>query len=171
MSDVMIDIETLGTEPGAAVASIGAVRFSVEDGVRAEFFESISLADCQARGLKIDADTLSWWLNQPAAAREQLHGGRDLDSVLRRLSEFVNDAESIWANSPAFDCVILRDAYRAVGREAPWNYYHERDYRTLREELDDWPDREQETTDHNGLADARFQAECLVEALRGDSDE
>jgi DNA polymerase III epsilon subunit-like protein len=165
MSRIMLDIETLGTEPGAAIASIGAVRFDRE-GVGEEFFASVSLADCQAHGLEIDAETLSWWLNQPAQAREQLHGGQPLADALAELTAFVDGADEVWANSPAFDCVLLRAAYRAVGRECPWQYYDERDYRTLRETLDTWPDREQQGTAHDGLDDARYQARCLIDALQ-----
>jgi DNA polymerase III epsilon subunit-like protein len=167
MTEIMLDIETLGTEPGAAIISIGAVAFDREDGITDEFFRSVSLADCQAHGLEIDAETLSWWLNQPAQAREQLHGGLDLESSLRKLTAFVEGADAVWANSPAFDCVLLRDAYDAVGLSCPWRYYVERDYRTVREEWPSWPDREQESTEHDGLADARYQAECLLDAMDG----
>jgi len=171
MTDVMIDIETLGRDPGAAIASVGAVRFDHDDGVDEEFFESVSLADCQQNGLEIDAETVTWWLNQPATAREQLHGGRDLDSALRRLSEFVNSAEQIWANSPAFDCVILREAFKAVGRECPWRYFRERDYRTVRE-VRAFDDGDVDGVEHNAVDDARNQAECLVAALQeGDCDD
>jgi len=173
MTDVMIDIETLGRDPGAAIASVGAVRFDHDDGVDEEFFESVSLADCQQNGLEIDAETVTWWLNQPATAREQLHGGQKLAWVLGKLKQFVDDAERVWGNSPAFDMVILREAYRAVDRECPWEYWDERDYRTVREMArgrGEWPDRDQQTTEHDGLDDARFQAEQLVRYWGDDDD-
>jgi len=172
MTDVMVDIETVATPPGpAAIASIGAVRFDREAGITEEFFESVSIADCQAHGLPVEWDTMSWWMNQPQIAQEQLYGGRDLDSVLSKFSAFVSGADAVWANSPRFDCMLLREAFDAVGRQPPWEPWDERDYRTLREELDEWPDREQETTEHDGLDDARFQADCLIDALRGGRDE
>ena len=170
MSDrIMVDIETLGTDPGAAIVSIGAVQFTTDadpgDAIEAEFFESVALESCDAYGLDIDGSTVKWWLGQPAAAREQLHGGRDLSTALRSLRSFVDDADEIWANSPAFDCAILREAYRAVDQPTPWRYWQERDYRTLREVLPDWPAREQTGVEHDALDDARYQAECLVRAL------
>lgn len=170
---LMVDLETLGTEPGAAIASIGAVRFSVADGIGDEFSASVSLADCQAHGMRIDAETLSWWLNQPATARDQLHGGRGLEAALRAFIDFASGASEVWANSPAFDAVILRDAADRVGLGLPWQYYQERDYRTLRETLSTWPDREQSGTTHDALDDARYQADQLVAALRaaGDADD
>lgn len=162
---IMVDIETLGTEPGAAIVSIGAVAFD-NSGVTDTFEADVSLADCQARGLEIDAETLSWWLNQPASAREQLHGGIALERALRDFSQFVGDDAEVWANSPAFDCVLLREAYSAVGLSCPWQYYAERDYRTMRETLPEWPDREHDGVEHDGLDDAVHQAECLTAALR-----
>lgn len=74
---VMVDIETLGVEPGAAIVSIGAVRFG-PGGLGETFERSIDLKSCEFRGLQIDAETLEWWLNQGEVAREQLIGGDDL---------------------------------------------------------------------------------------------
>jgi hypothetical protein len=167
----MIDIETLGRDPGAAICAIGAVRFDLEHGVTDELFISVDISSCQSYGLDIEAETLLWWLQQGPDAREQLAGGESLTDALRTLGQFVGDSEEVWANSPAFDCAILRAAYDAVGWDAPWQYWEERDYRTLRETLPQWPDREQETTEHDGLDDARYQAECLVAALREVSED
>lgn len=161
---VMVDIETLGTDPGAAIVSIGAVRFD-ESGIEAQHFESVDIETAQAAGLSIDAATLSWWLGQSDEAREQLFGGNQLRACLRRLSEFIGD-RVVWACSPAFDVVLLEAAYRAVKLSPPWRFYRCRDYRTWRETLSTWPDREQSGTDHNALDDAAYQVSCLVEALR-----
>lgn len=169
---IMLDLETLGTDPGATIVAIGAVRFDVADGLGTEFGVSVSVEDCQAEGLEIDASTLEWWLSQSADARAQLEGGCSLGRALRDLAAFIRETnpDALWANSPAFDCAILRAAFDAVGRNCPWAYYIERDYRTLRETLPAWPDREQETVSHDALDDARYQAECLVYALQSLED-
>ena len=170
MSDehVMVDIETLGTDPGAAIVSIGAVSFDA-DGLDSQFFKSVDVESAQAAGLAIDAETLGWWLEQSDEAREQLFGGNQLRACLRQLSEFIGD-RVVWACSPAFDVVLLEAAYDAVGLATPWRFYRCRDYRSMREQLETWPDREQSGTAHNALDDAVFQAACLVEAVN-DSDE
>ena len=160
----MIDIETLGTDPGAAIVSIGAVRFTVDGGIEDELFVSVDVESCQDYGLRIDASTVIWWLGQSADAREQLRGGDDLEHALRELRAFVDGCDEVWANSPSFDLTILEAAYECVGLSIPWNFWEERDYRTLRAVLE-WPDREQDGTAHDALDDARFQAECLIEAL------
>lgn len=162
----MIDIETLGTEPGCVIVSIGAVRFDLEHGVTDSLFVSVDPESCQALGMEIDAGTLAWWLGQPAEAREQLTGGDDLEIALRELRAFVDGAEEVWANSPSFDLAILDEAFDAVGLSSPWEFWEQRDYRTLRETLPYWPGRDQQGTKHDALDDARYQAESLVEALR-----
>jgi len=81
---IMLDIETLGTDPGATIVSIGAVAFDA-DGPGDEFRAAVSPTSCQRHGLSIDAETLEWWLTQDAAAREQLRGGADLETALEDL--------------------------------------------------------------------------------------
>lgn len=157
---IMVDIETLGLEPGAAIISLGAVRFDA--GKMGEVFErSISLTSCQDAGLHIGADTLEWWLDQDAAAREQLLGGDDIDDVLADFAAWY-DAEEVWANSPAFDCAILAEAFDRVGVDVPWEFYERRDYRTL-SELPVVPEK-----DHDGVAldDAGHQAHVAATALK-----
>lgn len=167
MSDrVMIDIETLGTDPGAAIVSIGAVRFTIADGVVDELFVSVDIESCQRAGLEIDAGTVAWWLGQSTEARKQLTGGRDLEPALREVRAFVDGADEVWANSPSFDCAILAEAFDRVGLSTPWAFWEQRDYRTCRAVLE-WPDRDQDGVAHDALDDARYQAECLVAALRG----
>ncbi len=166
--EIMIDIETLGTNPGACIVSIGAVRFTRSAGIGEEFFESVNVADAQDQGLEVDAGTVTWWLTQSAEARDQLDGGVLLDTALRRLADFIPDDATIWANSPSFDCVLLQSAYRAVGRDCPWAYYQQEDYRTLRNELGFNEDDSGAGTKHNSLADARRQTKALLGALGED---
>jgi len=76
---VMIDIETVGLEIGAAIVEIGAVQFAPGGQVGETFHRSISLTSSQEAGLNIDADTVEWWVGeQPEAASEVLVGGDDL---------------------------------------------------------------------------------------------
>jgi hypothetical protein len=65
MINVMVDIETLGTEPGCVVLSIGAVAFDKEMGFVEDFYEVINTVDSFSEGLTYDNDTLAWWKKQP----------------------------------------------------------------------------------------------------------
>jgi hypothetical protein len=163
---LMIDIETLGLAPGAAIVSIGAVHFHT-DGLGAEFGASIDLQSCQAAGLDVDAETLQWWLKQDDGVRAQLRGGKPLGSTLAAFDRFYDDInpDEIWANSPAFDCAILEAAYDAVEAEAPWDFYERRDLRTLRN-LGVEGNAEREGPEHDALADARVQAREAAALLR-----
>ncbi|RAW44047.1 3'-5' exoribonuclease [Halorubrum sp. 48-1-W] len=162
---VMLDIETLGLEPGASVVSIGAVRFD-ESGVGDTFERSISLTSCQRAGLTIDAETLEWWLAQDGEALDQLSGGDPLARVLEAFSEWYGDADQIWANSPSFDCELLETAYHAVDRDEPWMFYEERDFRTI-SSLPVAADVEFEGVEHDALDDAVHQAEVVSKTLAG----
>ena len=159
---VMVDIETLGTDPGAAIVSVGAVRFG-KSRDRETYFESVDPKSATNAGLEIDAETLEWWLERDGPAQAQLIGGRELETVLREFNDFVTWADTLWANSPSFDLAILKAAMRAVGMEPNWAFYQERDFRTLKN-LPGRPMIEQENK-HHALADAEYQATVAEEML------
>jgi len=159
MKQVMLDIETLGREPGCVVMSIGAVKFG-PDGLGDEFHQTISLTDCVKHGLEIEAETLKWWLDQDSETQKELRGLTPLDSVLRQFNSWYDNVDEVWANSPSFDCEILEAAYEAAGHQEPWEYYEERDHRTLRElpQAPSHDEIEDAGTEHNALDDAKYQA-------------
>jgi hypothetical protein len=175
---VMLDIETLGRTPGSVILSVGAVVFSIEKGLtRNEFHQYVSVADSLEHGLRIEADTLAWWLDtSPEMLRVFMQSRTPLDKVLGSLSHFINSLGQypyfahdvqIWANSPQFDLSILQAAYRRVGKSPPWDFRAERDIRTLSEVLGMprqimRPDEKA----HDALDDAKAQARALVEMLK-----
>jgi len=168
---IMLDIETLGTQPGAALLSIAAVEFQPttagdDDGILDTFHAPVSATSCQEAGLDIDAETLEWWVGRPNAS-EQLLGGYELNQVLRDLQLFLDtegDLE-VWAKSPSFDCVLLDAAYRAIGHDGgPWEYWQERDVRTIAS-LPMAPAPEGIGQDHDPLDDAKQQAVLVAQTL------
>lgn len=165
---VMIDIETLGTDPGAAVLSIGAVTFGA-GGIEEEFYREIDVESCQNHGLELDANTLKWWMKQDEEVQSVLQGGDALDDVLENFKEFVPSDAEVWANSPSFDCAILETAFDAIGVTKPWSYSDTRDVRTLRS-LPVAQDVERqkgfEDKEHHALHDARYQAEIVSITLQ-----
>lgn len=165
---VMVDIETLGTEPGCAILSVGAIEFDT-DGLGFEFHERVDLCSCEAAGLRLDADTVQWWATQDNVA-DVLTGGGDLETVLAEFVRGVEDADEVWANSPSFDLAILKAAGDAVGVEMPWAFYQERDFRTLKN-LPVAVELEHGGTEHDALDDARHQAERARQTLRRMADE
>jgi len=163
--NVMIDIETLGLDIGSSIISIGAVKFD-ETGLGEELYRNVDLMSCEAVGLEIDAETLDWWLHQPVEVQGQLTDGVTITTALNDLAVFIDeeDEPEIWANSPSFDCEMLEHAYDAVGLDVPWSFYHERDFRTLKE-LPVTVDVDQDGNEHDALDDARYQARVASEIL------
>lgn len=170
---VMADIETVGLERDCAIVEIGAVQFEPPSLIGETFHASVSLTSCQEAGLTIDADTLEWWLgDQPEIASEVLVGGDDLADSLIAFVDWYNDIEphEIWANSPSFDCEMLEHAGKQVGVPMPWDFYQERDVRTL-DALPHDVDIEQDGVEHTALDDAIYQARVageILDSLEGD---
>lgn len=174
---VMLDIETLGTTPGAAVVAVGAAKFTVDQLNRStppgktpyEIIEdtyerTISISSCEEAGLTLDGDTVEWWLSQDDEAQATIIGGDELESVLTDFSEWLEGVDEIWGNDPAFDCVLLSAAYDAVGVEKPWDYSQRRCYRTIKE-LGEKPSIDQTGTKHSAVDDAVYQARVAAELL------
>ena len=160
---VMVDIETLGREPGCVVVSIGAVRFGY--GIKDELDLDVAPTSCQRAGLDIDAETLAWWLTQGEAARSQLLGGQPLAEALDELASFIPaENKEVWAKSPAFDLAILEAAFEAVGQPTPWEFYETRDVRTI-VNLECAVDIDHQGIEHDAVDDARFQARQVGETL------
>lgn len=181
MSHVSLDIETLGTSPGAVVFSLGAVRLPVEGPVYDEFYTTISVADSLAHGLVLDPKTLAWWLEPKdarafAELRAALRGDApSLTQAFGRFFSWVKREDLIWAFPATFDCVLVREAAAKVGLRPPYNFKNERCLRTLAhaklgENRKLWG-RPAWTgpalAEHHALDDAREQAELLKRLLEG----
>lgn len=170
---VMLDIETLGTRPGCAVLSIGAVEFDPRgDGERNSLYCDIDAVDCQRFGLAIDADTVKWWMQQPDKARmAAVNGGSTLPAALGHLSAWLHPMTKLrlWTNGINFDLPILEAAYRACGITVPWSYRDGRDVRTLMELAGltpaDVPTIEG-LVEHNALHDCLWQVKAVQMAFR-----
>jgi len=161
---VMLDIETLGLEPGAAILSIGACRFKPKLGwVRDEFYTTVDRESCIEHGLHVDKETLAWWRDQDGDLAP-LDGGQSLPEALADLTEFVDGFDEFWANSPKFDMAMLEAAYDAVSRDVPWAYYQLRDVRTLRS-VPGAAELDMEGREHHALDDARHQAAEIAQTL------
>jgi hypothetical protein len=194
--DIMLDLETFGTKNHSVIISIGAVWFDPakrgDDAILGNFGIAIDPINSQQRGLRIDADTVMWWM-QPAqrmAWDEWVNTLKfPLDTSIDLFSEWVfgclktaNDAATpspdtatydatehvrVWGNGPQFDCGLLRNAYEVCQRDAPWKHFNERCFRTMKNLPDAkllWAPKHVGLL-HNALVDARQQALWLCEIL------
>lgn len=165
--NIMIDLETMGNGSFAAIVSIGAVEFT-EDGLGREFYENVELESSTKYGMQIEPATVLWWMQQDDDARNALRGYRaTLPEALERLTGYLvqiggaNDI-CLWGNGATFDNVILRNAYKLVGMEAPWGFWNDRCYRTLKAMNKSVAVPGRGGVHHHALDDAKYQAECAI---------
>lgn len=175
MLDLMLDLETMGRGPTGAIVAIGAVFFDERSGeLGPEFYRAVNLATAVRDGGEITPDTVMWWLGQDVEARNAiLFNTCDIAEVLGEFSNFiesrVNTAEvRVWGCSPSFDCTKVETAMQRIGMKAPWRYYNERCYRTIRDRN---PSVEQDEREglHNALEDAKYQARHLIKIRKANS--
>lgn len=168
---VMIDLETFGTGNDAVILSIGAVKFDPETSgmpLTDGFYVAIDPRSCVAAGLKMDASTVMWWMDEDRdEARRALMSTERLDLVTALegfTMWFGHESLPVWGNGATFDNVILRSAFRATGQDCPWHFWHDRCYRTVKN-LAPGVELQREGTHHHALADARSQAAHLLEIM------
>jgi hypothetical protein len=168
LDDVMIDIETLGTAPGAAILSIGAVLFGPA-GLGDTFYAPVLLQSCTAVGLTIDAATVGWWFTQSEEARAAAFrpDAATLPEVLLAFSCWfaARGVKRPWCHGATFDVPLLDAAYKTCGMTSPWDFWSVRDTRTLYDLAGITVDRNS-GVHHNALDDAKAQAEAAIAALR-----
>lgn len=176
-TNIMVDLETLGTEPGSVILSIGAVHFRGGE-IVSQYQASILPKSCMKLGMKADPDTMLWWMEQKAEAREALLRVQEFSEpmleVLRDFFSWVSQccggcldlkAVRLWGNGASFDCALLMAAYKLADIPAPWKYSGERCYRTVKALNPDVVEDAREGTHHDALADATHQAKHLMKML------
>lgn len=160
-----IDIETFSQKKTAAIASIGAVRFTDTE-ILDTFYVNIDPRSCKEAGLHFQQETLDWWKQQKPEAFAALKNNRK--SLTEALNEFKiwygPKSVPTWANGPDFDLVILENAYNVLNIETPIKYYHNRCFRTFKSMFKS--DLKFENTKHNSLDDAIYQTKYILDVLK-----
>jgi hypothetical protein len=166
----MIDIETMSRANNAAVISIGACTFD-SNGIHDTFKVNIKPESAKAFGMRIDKDTIDWWMKQSVEVRNaSLTRNVMADFGLKQFADWVKSHKpsKVWAQGVTFDMVILENAFISVKVDQPWKFYDVCDSRTLLEMFGI------RTTDlhakagsnhHDALDDAKIQAQAVVTVL------
>lgn len=178
MRDVMIDFETLGKVADAVILSIGAVKFDVDSDAIDDngFYASISIDSNLAAGRRIQEDTLLWWMGQEPEAQRVFHEPKmSLDAALEDFHAWFDPdmfkKYRVWSNGADFDIPMICHAWTVAGYEAPWQFWNNRCFRTLKsmpraDEADHVPNPGK----HNALMDAitqAKQAQAIMRVLSG----
>jgi DNA polymerase III epsilon subunit-like protein len=171
---IVVDLETLSTQPNACIVSIGAVAFTIQDGITEEFFINVDPGSCKDYGLHVDPHTIEWWKEQTPQARKMWQENPvPLDEALDKFALFYGDTSiPIWGFGANFDVVILESAYTATGwnsqrpptNKYPWMFWDIYCLRTMANVLG----RRLEKTgvNHNALHDAVAETKLLLDILR-----
>ncbi|HEI8760816.1 exonuclease [Klebsiella oxytoca] len=170
---VMVDLETMGKKNNAPIVAIGAVVFDpVTCSIGESFYKVVCLESSVNWGAVIDPSTVIWWLKQSSEARSAIvnDDAIPLQDALLQFREFVSDnvaggskKAQVWGNGASFDNSILRSSYDCIAEDYPWEYWNDRDVRTMVElgqaiSFDPKTTIPFEGSRHNALADAIHQA-------------
>lgn len=172
---IMLDIETLGTDPGSVIRTIGAVKFN-HDKIIERFYTKINVNSSIAAGCHLQWDTLQWWMGQSSDALQEITAD-DGVSLAEALIEFdlfythhrerdseiliKNNVTEIWGNGATFDNVLIEEAHRKLKVHIPWKFNVHRCYHTMRLLHPNVPFI-RKGVHHNALDDAVSQAEHLI---------
>lgn len=145
--DIMLDLETMGTDPYSPVVAIGAVLFDARDILTTHrlpdgsnwFYQKITLESAMEAGLRPSASTIEWWLTNPGVtqqARDETFAGDDRTTLVLALDAFTDwhnsGIHTIWGNGARFDDGLLADCYRVLKKPAPWQHWEEGCYKTMK---------------------------------------
>lgn len=176
---VMLDFETLGTEPNSIVISLGAVMFN-RSGILGERLFEFNLDDQIKNGRKFSSSTLTWFMNQSDSARSVFKDHdfkitigeffkqfeEFLQENLKKENETLKDLKP-WSNGANFDVAIIEDMYRKhhlEGEKAiPWKFWNVVCFRTFKMLTKcDLLVARPKGSHHNALEDAKHQANCVL---------
>ena len=170
MMNVMLDLETWGTRPGAALRSVGACTFDpYGTSTGEEFYMNISRESCLSLDLHVDPDTEAWWKKQSLEAQRSLERDQQhIDLVVDAFHNWFKKSRGlwIWGQGSNFDPVLWEAVAHRLKKPVPWKFWDTRDTRTAYEmaKLDTRTIRRKGTY-HNALDDAKHQALCVQVAF------
>ena len=136
---VMLDVETLGNSSNYIVTQISMVPFNIKSGAAADkkdcFSRYISIEDSIDNGLRVESNTLMWWLNNNIDVfRCQLSGVGSISDVMIDMSNFIStycDESNFWATA-VLDYQSINCLSSIAGISSPIPYKNRMCARTIR---------------------------------------
>ncbi len=176
--DIMLDLETVGTEPGCVIVSMAARSFVPgrgTDAAGASFETTLEIEAQTKRGLVLEGGSFEWWLVQ---SREAFEDSFSLQKhpvhAFMEFNEFWNTEGGLvlWAQGQDFDGPILRKAMQHCDIKPAWMFYQQRDTRTFYDvarmrggfNYRSVPRLSTTGVAHSAMADVNHQIHCMAEA-------
>lgn len=178
MTDMMVDIETMGTNPHTAgIFQISAIKFNYETEELGDMFDRYP-TPLPFRGWS-DSTREFWLGGQNRPVYEQLVARAEPSlPVYQDFVKFAtDDAPSggyrFWSKPTTFDFMFIADALESLGMAMPFDFRLARDLNSFAAGLKGNPDKPRLEDDvefngdkHNGLHDCAFQIDCLFHVKR-----
>lgn len=181
MTDISIDLETLGTRYDAPVLAIGACVFNRNTSAIGKSFYAAIETNSALQSGRVSGSTIEWWMRQSDAARKLFveKEKHTLATALFMFNNWVRDVGAsdfcVWGNGATFDISILEHAFDkgCVGIKEPWHFTKIRDMRTIVDVTEHMSDDVPVTflidsvgTHHNAKDDAIYQAKVIAECFK-----
>lgn len=139
MTNIMVDLETVGTAVDTMILTIAAVEFNHESGAIIDtFYSKIDIDSYKPYTgcFTLDGSTLTWWMTvAPEAARKEAFGGerKPIKTVLENFAAWLKPKGDIrpWSHGSCFDISILSHSLRILQLPELWRFWNIRDTRTL----------------------------------------
>ena len=157
--NLMVDLETLSTNPEARVLSAGMVHFDKRGIIGTGRY--LELSQSEQKDREVLNSTLDWWKTQPVPVPDK--GTDSIYKLFVALDEMYVEGGTIWSQS-SMDTEIIKNLAKDYRLNIAWPHWKVRDSRTFRNELSelgvDWgivP-----PTKHHALTDAQVQADHVA---------
>ena len=107
VTDIMIDIESLGNAGKFVVTEVSFVPFNINKGIifseTYSFSVSICVQDSLEKGFKINPDTVAWWITTNIDLfKKQLDGKLTISKACGHITDYLNvfpNIERFWATA------------------------------------------------------------------------
>ncbi len=177
-TDLMLDIETAGKNPGVAIIQIAAVPFNINTGEISKntFSKAINMQHQLDNKFNFDLSTLTWWRKTNNKLFKKLSESPNKYNIVgKEFQKYFNSLEGnkdirIWGNSARFDIGILNGFYRrAIGYNFKpfWNTWKERCVRTISDLKPDIKSNMEFVGEkHNAIDDCKHQIKYCVATLK-----
>lgn len=174
MTDIMVDLETTGTDPGYnAIIQIAAVQFNYSTGeIGPVFNRCLSIAPQRFW----DEGTRTWWGNQNKAVFNSIIDRMEPpEGVVRDFLTFCstdtpNNGFRLWAKPVTFEFSFLSSYFAQYGLPMPLNFRYCRDLNTYMAAMAGGAEHqgmehvEVPSNAHDALADCVYQLKLLFSA-------
>ena len=167
----MVDLETLGTRPDAAILTVGAIKFDPHSD--SEPYEGrywrLNVDEQTALGRTVDEGTIEWWGRQAPEIRDEALGDTDrviIADFAKEFNKWCVGLDQLWCQGPLFDYAIIQNLYEQARTPVPFNYWQIRDSRTLFDLMPEDPRKSMQNSLHNALADCYYQAKCVQQVFK-----